>query len=187
MKGTDTTGRRRRAGRTTAEIDAWCARFDNLCRARGLRRTVQRTAVYRAVASDPGHPTAGAVRQRLGREFPSLSLATIYRVLDSLVDEGVVRLVPTSGGGARFDANVAPHQHLVCARCGSMEDFADPRLAAVPLPARAPGGFRPEGLDLRVTGTCADCAASGRGARTRTERTSLTPRHGTAVRRRTTR
>ena len=187
MKGTGTTGRRRSAGRTTAEVDAWCARFEAVCRARGLRRTVQRAAVYRAVASDLGHPTAGAVRKRLGREFPSLSLATIYRVLDSLVDEGVVRLVPTSGGGARFDANVAPHQHLVCARCGSMEDFADPRLAAVPLPARVPGGFRPEGLDLRVTGTCADCAAGERREPPRIPRTSRTPRQVTAVRRRTTR
>ncbi|HEU4395547.1 MAG TPA: hypothetical protein VFS92_08270 [Planctomycetota bacterium] len=62
-KGTGTTGRRQRAGRTAAEVDAWCARFDAVCRARGLRRTVQRAAVCRAVASDPGHPTAGAVRE----------------------------------------------------------------------------------------------------------------------------
>jgi Fur family peroxide stress response transcriptional regulator len=161
---TGTRGRARTAPRSPAEVAAWCASFEEACRARGLRRTEQRRAVYRALASDPGHPTADAVRERLRRDLPTLSLATVYRVLDSLVDEGMVRRVPTARGGVRFDANTAPHQHLVCAICGSMADFTDPSLAALAVPASVPGGFRPEGLDLRVTGTCAACAGAARRA-----------------------
>jgi Fur family ferric uptake transcriptional regulator len=94
-----------------------------------VRVTAQRLAVYRAVAGDLGHPTAAAVHEALRGEIPSLPLASVYRILESLEREGMLRRVGSLGGGGRYDANVGPHQHLVCRRCGGMTDFLDPSFA----------------------------------------------------------
>ena len=145
-------------------VEAWCRRFALACRERGVRLTHQRLAVYRALAGDTGHPTADGVHAHLRDSMPSLSLATVYRILESLEAAGLIRRVSATGGGVRFDANTAPHQHLVCRGCGRMADHDDPALAALAAPARAPAGFRPEELDIRILGLCAACAA-GRGAR----------------------
>jgi Fur family peroxide stress response transcriptional regulator len=144
--------------RPSAEVDAWCARFEERCRARGVRVTAQRLAVYRAVAGDLGHPTAVAVHQALLRTSPSLPLASVYRILESLEREGMLRRVGSLGGGGRYDANVGPHQHLVCRRCGAMSDFLDPSFADLSLPSRETPGFKPESLDVRILGTCEACA-----------------------------
>src|SRR5262245_53799054 len=100
------------------DVDALCLGFARRCRERGVRVTAQRLAVYRTLADDPSHPTADAIHRRLRAAMPSLSPATVYRVLESLEDDGLLRRVSTTGGAARFDANLAPHQHLICRVCG---------------------------------------------------------------------
>jgi len=136
-----------------AELQELCARFEEQCRVRRLRRTPQRLAVFRALARHPGHPTADAVHRDLRRTMPSLSLATVYRTLESLAREGFVRRV----GGGRFDANPLPHQHLVCRACGRLADVAYGPLSALPVPRGELAGFLPEGLDIRIIGLCPQC------------------------------
>lgn len=149
---------------TEAALTELCARFEAECRARGLRRTPQRLAVFRTVARDPGHPTADAVYRRLRRAMPSLSLATVYRALESLAREGFVRRVGSGEGTARFDADPTPHQHLVCRSCGRLEDAAyEPFNRLVP-PAEGPDGFAPEALDIRIIGLCRRCRRRARAA-----------------------
>jgi Fe2+ or Zn2+ uptake regulation protein len=92
----------------------------------------------------------------------SLSLATVYRILDALEREGLVRRVSTTDSAARFDANVDPHQHAVCRICGAMTDLREARLARVGLPGTLPDGFEPEELDIRILGICASCRSAGR-------------------------
>lgn len=142
---------------SSAELQELCARFEERCRARGLRRTPQRLAVYRALARHPGHPTADAVHRDLRRTMPSLSLATVYRTLESLAREGFVRRVGGGEGGGRFDANPLPHQHLVCRACGRLADVAYGPLSDVPVPRGELAGFLPEGLDIRIIGLCPRC------------------------------
>src|SRR5438477_6006209 len=96
--------------RRAAHVDRWCADFERACRARGVRVTPQRVAVYRALAEDPTHPTADAVFRRLRRAMPSVSPASVYRILDSLERAGLVRRVGTTEGIARYDANRERHQ-----------------------------------------------------------------------------
>ncbi len=134
------------------------ASFEGLCRARGVRVTAQRLAVYRVLAADASHPSADAVYARLRPRVPGLSRTTVYRVLDTLQGEGLVRRVSTTRGVARYDAITAPHQHLVCRSCGSMEDFVSPALSGLAAPRTAGRGFRVEELDIRLVGTCARCS-----------------------------
>lgn len=140
------------------EVEGWCAEFEKQCRARGIRVTPQRLAVYRALAEDLAHPTAESVYSRISRQLPGLSQATIYRTLQFLESENLIRKVSSPGAIGRFDANVDPHQHLVCRVCGSLEDISVPELHSAVIPRVA--GFTVEELDIRLVGLCEACSRS---------------------------
>ncbi len=145
------------ARRSPEETDLWCRQFEDLCRERGVRVTAQRLAVYRVLASDTSHPTADTVHALLRQHMSSLSQATVYRILQFLENEGLVRRVSTTDGPGRFDANITRHQHLVCRRCGSMRDCDERRLSLLSLPKPSVRGFIPEELDIRIIGVCEEC------------------------------
>lgn len=146
------------AGRQSDVVDHWCSEFEKLCRARGIRVTPQRLAVYRALSEDLAHPTAESVYSRLSKQLPGLSQATIYRTLQFLEDEKLIRRVSSPGAIGRFDANVDPHQHLLCRVCGSLEDISIPALHNAVLPKVS--GFTVEELDIRLVGKCGACSRS---------------------------
>jgi Fe2+ or Zn2+ uptake regulation protein len=147
-----------------AALDARCESFVARCRERGVRVTTQRVAVYRALAEDLTHPTADAVHRRLRAVMPSLSPATVYRILESLVREGLLRRVSTTEGVGRFDANLVPHQHVVCRVCGRMTDVLAPAVDIGPVTAGAVPGFVVEEVDVRILGRCARCRPAAAGA-----------------------
>jgi len=143
--------------RAAATSETWCARFVEQCRRRGVRITPQRSAVYRALAADATHPTAESVYDRVKAGMTTLSFATVYRILEFLEREGLIRKVSTTRGVTRYDANMAPHQHLVCRRCESMTDLNGESLGKLRLSAVAPAGFLVEEIEVRVVGLCPTC------------------------------
>ena len=143
--------------RQQTEVDRWCDDFEKLCRARGVRVTPQRLAVYRALVEDLSHPTADSVYKRLSH-FRGLSPATVYRTLEFLSRENLIRRVSAPEAVGRFDANLAGHQHLVCRICGSMTDVSVPKLSDPELPTVS--GFIVEELDIKLVGRCRACASS---------------------------
>jgi Fe2+ or Zn2+ uptake regulation protein len=72
------------------------------------------------------HPTADWVYERLKGEFPNLSLGTVYRNLNILMEQGLIRKIDFGSTFDRFDANTGPHYHFVCERCGSIIDLELP-------------------------------------------------------------
>ncbi len=155
------TSPRRSALRQERETAMWVQRFEELCRERGIRVTAQRMAVYRALAKDRTHPTADAIHGRLRSGMSSLSPATVYRILEFLEAEGLVRKVSTTEGAGRYDANLASHQHLVCRHCGSMTDFQLDAPEPLGLPRSRTEGFVAEEFDIRIVGTCGQCREAG--------------------------
>jgi Fur family peroxide stress response transcriptional regulator len=90
----------------------------------GWRFTPQRALVYEYLRSTDSHPTAeqvfAAVRQRL----MNISLATVYKALEALVDAGLAaRLADDAGGPVRYDGRSQPHYHLRCERTGQLRDL----------------------------------------------------------------
>ena len=150
--------RNKKTSRHESEVDGWCSEFESLCRSRGIRVTAQRLAVYRALAEDLAHPTAETVYSRLSKQLPGLSQATIYRTLQFFESENLIRKVSSPGAIGRFDANVDPHQHLVCRVCGSLEDISVPEFHSSVIPRVS--GFTVEELDIRLVGRCQSCASS---------------------------
>jgi Fur family transcriptional regulator, peroxide stress response regulator len=147
----------REAVRDAAEVDALCSRFEAYCHDRGVRVTMQRMAVYRALAEDTTHPSAHSICDTLRRAIPSLALATVYRILESLADEGIIRRVSTTNGILRFDANLDPHQHFTCRVCGQIRDVKEESLSGLQVPNIRIAGISADEIDIRVVGTCGEC------------------------------
>ena len=140
------------------KVDALVAR----CRSAGMPMTPQRLGIYRSLLESLDHPSPEVLFDRVKERMPSISLATIYQTLDTLVSLGFVAELPSVGDTKRYDANMGQHHHLVCRRCNSVEDFDDGALSAVKLP-RGIHGFRPESLSIHVHGLCRNCSPTPAG------------------------
>lgn len=149
------TTRTKGRSRPSEEVEQWCTEFEQLCRSRGIRVTAQRLAVYRVLAESSTHPTAEMVYDRLRIRLPALSQATVYRVIEFLERESLIRRVSAPDGIGRFDANLIPHQHLICRVCGTMTDVSIPELHNAAFPVVA--DFTVEELDIRLLGSCLSC------------------------------
>ena len=120
------------------------------------RSTRQQRLVFEAVSTTRSHPTAEWVYEAVRRELPRVSLGTIYRNLQRLVEEGRLRSFERAGL-TRYDADLELHDHFSCVRCGLLMDI--PRAPEV-LPAERrlrARGFAVEGRTLEFHGLCRKC------------------------------
>jgi Fur family peroxide stress response transcriptional regulator len=69
------------------------------------------------------HPTADMVYMHVKKDFPNISLGTVYRNLNLLTDIGEAVKIATPDGGDRFDGRVEPHNHFLCTMCGRLLDL----------------------------------------------------------------
>lgn len=139
-------------------IERRIANFPEACRRAGLKVTHQRMAVYSMLAGVESHPTPEDVFTAIRAQLPSLSLGTVYKILDQFHRHGFLRKVSTEGHVARYDANVEEHHHLVCSGCGKIQDVhvkTDPALAHMP----AGADFAVTSYDILFHGLCKTCQA----------------------------
>ena len=88
----------------------------------GLRLTPQRRAILRILRASTEHPEAGWIYEQVRKELPRISLGTVYRNLGQLAEMGLVVELDV-GRARRWDGQVEPHDHIVCLRCGTVEDL----------------------------------------------------------------
>ncbi|MDR1131955.1 MAG: transcriptional repressor [Oscillospiraceae bacterium] len=121
------------------------------------RYSRQRERICRAVLDTTEHLTAEMVYQRLKPESPSLSLGTVYRNLNRLVEEGCIVKLPFPV--ERFDGITEPHAHFLCGKCGRVFDMPDVDYDSA-LDAKAGAVYRHtvRRHELIFYGSCADCA-----------------------------
>ncbi len=93
-----------------------------------FRQSRQRTRIIELLRSTDKHPTADWLYEQLKKEFPSLSLGTVYRNLSFLVEQGDVKKIHFGSTFDRFEANIKPHYHLICESCGKIVDFEMPEV-----------------------------------------------------------
>lgn len=128
-------------------------------RARGLRVTQPRLAVLAYLSTSDAHPTADEVEAGVNTARQLLSRASVYNVLRSLREVGLVRELVAGEAATRFDANLAPHHHLVCRRCGRVEDVPW-EVFAVTQREGLSGGRPVEDVSLTVRGLCRSCGSA---------------------------
>lgn len=124
----------------------------------GHRFTEQRAAVYRFLSSTTSHPNADEVFQEVREDVPGISLATVYKSLETLVSCGLAAKLTYSDGSARYDARTDPHHHARCVVCGRVMDlsgnFSEDDLTAL---GRSLRDFSVTGYRLELTGICGRC------------------------------
>ena len=95
---------------------------------RGLKVTPQREAIYEAIVKLSNHPTAENVIEYIKSNNPNISVGTVYKVLDSLVENKLLKKVKTEKEIMRYDAVLSKHHHLYCADTDRIEDYEDEKL-----------------------------------------------------------
>jgi Fur family peroxide stress response transcriptional regulator len=83
----------------------------------------QREAIRENLKHRNDHPTADMIYSDVRKEFPNISLGTVYRNLSLLRDLGEIRVISGINGADRFDGSVRPHDHFICRRCGCVCDI----------------------------------------------------------------
>lgn len=124
----------------------------------GQRFTEQRAAVFRFLRATEAHPTAEEVFVRVRSDVPGISLATVYKSLETLVGCGLASKLTYGDGSARYDGRTDDHHHLRCLDCGVVFDLPDHVDAdEVDRLQSSAQGFRVTGYRLELTGFCPTC------------------------------
>lgn len=134
-------------------------RLTQRLRERGQRVTSQRLLIYQYLQGNTAHPTAEDVYTAVRATLPTISLATVYKILNELVELGEVRQVDLGDGRTRFDPTTGQHIHLRCVSCGALLDLPE-EAAPVTLPL-APAGFTLLRYNLTLEGECPACQSRG--------------------------
>jgi Fe2+ or Zn2+ uptake regulation protein len=129
---------------------------------RGQRATPQRLVILRELRRRAHHATAEQIGTAVRGELPGTSIPTVYATLDLLVELGLARRVDAGSGPTLYDARTEPHQHMVCRRCGRVEDLDGEVETDELLGAAARAGFAPRSVELVISGLCRDCVAADR-------------------------
>lgn len=125
-------------------------------KAKGLRVTPQRFAVYANLLTRADHPTAEQILTDLNQKGPQSSQATVYSSLQALQRAGLIREVLLESGVSRYDANIEPHHHFRCRCCGEIQDIPWTQLQNLNLQS-LPWGQRVEGYEITIHGLCNHC------------------------------
>ena len=125
-------------------------------KAKGLRVTPQRFAVYSNLLSRCDHPTADDILHDLNQDAPTSSQATVYSSLQALRDVDLIREVLLEEGVCRYDANVDPHHHFRCKSCGTIKDIPWQQIVGVDLTSLS-SAWQVDGYEVTVHGLCDRC------------------------------
>lgn len=118
----------------------------------GLRPTRQREHIYSVILEKRDHPTVDELFARAKSGMPTISLATVYNCLETLVEANLVRQVNLERGPSRFCPNLSQHAHFHCRKTGKIFDIALPQEMSADLRSMLPDGFEAEHIELSYTG-----------------------------------
>ena len=136
---------------------------EKILRAKEIKVTPQRMAVYGFLNNNKEHPNVEQIYEQLSHDYPTMSLATVYKTVDVLKKVGLINEINVGDGGMRYDAEIRPHSHVYCESCGRVEDllqthfhmeFSEDRLLRN---VEEKSGFNITSLRLYFYGLCPLC------------------------------
>lgn len=122
-----------------------------------LKYSRQRESIKACLMGRRDHPTADALYTSIREQFPNISLGTVYRNLNLLVELGEIRKFSCGDGTDHFDYDTSPHYHYVCRKCGRILDLPMAAEPALEDKARACLGGTVEEHTVFFYGTCGEC------------------------------
>ena len=128
-----------------------------------LRMSKQRRAILEAITDHSCHPTADEIYGMVRRKVPHISLGTVYRNLEILSSQGVIKKIQLGGAQMRFDDCTEDHDHVRCVRCGRVDDV--PFIAFQPCreTLQEKSGYKILGHCLEFIGICPSCQEEDEG------------------------
>jgi Fur family transcriptional regulator, peroxide stress response regulator len=131
--------------------------FQNLCRQAGLSATHQRYLIFQTVSALRDNPTPEEIFEEVRRVIPSISLATVYKNIDTMVDRRMLRDISPNYGSRRIESTSAPHDHFVCRECRKVFDLARHTVPDTPTRDDLPSGATLEYCLVEFVGLCRAC------------------------------
>jgi Fur family transcriptional regulator, peroxide stress response regulator len=122
------------------------------------RRSEQRERILALLRSTDTHPTANWLFGRLKKEFPNLSMGTIYRNIGILVQQGLIGRIAFGSTFDRLDANVTEHYHFICEGCDAIIDLKLPIERSIEKQVPTSEGFEVHWHAVEFHGLCPKCA-----------------------------
>lgn len=122
---------------------------------KGLRVTPQRISILEAIIKLNNHPTAENIVEYIRKHNPNISVATVYKVLETLVENGLIRKVKTEKDFMRYDAIMESHHHIYCSDSDRIEDYNDVelnRMLEIYFEKKKIPGFKIEDIKLQIIG-----------------------------------
>jgi Fur family peroxide stress response transcriptional regulator len=133
-----------------------------MLREKGGRLTPQRLAMLGILAKSAGHPSAEQIYEQIKADYPTTSLATIYKTLSLLKNMGEVLEITFGGVGSHYDGNKPyPHPHVICTRCGQILDPRLESMAGLAEEIARQTGYKITQQQLNFLGLCPRCQQAG--------------------------
>src|SRR5438552_3746905 len=126
--------------------------LSELLRERGLRATSQRVVMHRLLRDRARHVSAEELLSEAGERLPGVSLPTVYATLELFEELGIVRRVKGGGGTVLWDTRADAHHHMICSRCGRIEDMELPLDLERARRSAARAGFSADRAEVVVSG-----------------------------------
>lgn len=132
--------------------------FKRVIRALHLKVTHQRMAILKTLHEGRRHVTAQELFEMLGKNFPEIGFATVYRFLRALSDASFVTEIRMGGSPARYELTPkSHHDHLTCVKCGKICEFENKAIETLQEKVAYQFGFVLTHHVLELYGVCPNC------------------------------
>ena len=128
-----------------------------LLKSKGLKVTPQRLAIFNVLYNTTCHPSAETIYNALQETHPTMSLATVYKTLDSFKKNDLVQELNVGEDSFRYDVTIASHPHLICVECHAVSDMESEILKNIREQVSAETKFKLMTEQLYFYGVCPDC------------------------------
>ena len=128
--------------------------YVEILKSSGLKATLQRLTILELIDRD-GHIKIDELYKKMNTTHPTLSLATIYKNILTMIDKSVVSEVPIMGDKSYFELKKRDHIHLICESCNSIEDRVMSSIDMEPL--KQSNQFILSHSQVNLYGTCSKC------------------------------
>ena len=125
------------------------------------RNTKQRNIILETLKEYPIHPNANQLVQLIVNKHKDFSVATVFRNLKQLAEEGIIKKIDGLDNTTHFDHNTHQHYHFLCKKCGKIYDVSDNIAPELIKKAESETGFIIEEHDIVLQGICKSCIGKG--------------------------
>ena len=122
-----------------------------------MRMTNQREIILKELRDSRQHLTADQLYERVKKSMPRISLATVYRNLETLSEAGIIGKLEISGRQKRFDYEITPHHHIYCLQCQRVDNIEFEQELVDQGAMASTTGYRITGYRVEFVGICSSC------------------------------